>query len=122
MTVTSPAIITGGQYLLQGVSEEKETRILESLLCSVSPDELLAEMEASGCRSIYYGVETGSQRMQKLVDKHLNLELVEPRLATTRRLGMTATAAKLCSNALEVASRDLVGLGIPLERRSQERA
>lgn len=35
------AIITGGQYLLQGVSEEKETRILESLLCSVSPDELL---------------------------------------------------------------------------------
>jgi ABC-2 type transport system permease protein len=36
------AIISGGQYLLQGVSEEKETRILESLLCSVSPDELLA--------------------------------------------------------------------------------
>jgi ABC-2 type transport system permease protein len=36
------AIITGGQYQLQGVSEEKETRILESLLCSVSPDELLA--------------------------------------------------------------------------------
>jgi ABC-2 type transport system permease protein len=36
------SIITGGQYLLQGVSEEKESRILESLLCSVSPDELLA--------------------------------------------------------------------------------
>lgn len=36
------AIISGGQYLLQGVSEEKETRILESLLCSVTTDELLA--------------------------------------------------------------------------------
>ncbi len=36
------SVITGGQYLLQGVSEEKESRILESLLCSVSPDELLA--------------------------------------------------------------------------------
>jgi ABC-2 type transport system permease protein len=35
------AIITGGQYLLQGVSEEKESRILESLLCSVTPAELL---------------------------------------------------------------------------------
>jgi len=35
------AIISGGQYLLQGVSEEKETRILESLLCSVSPSELI---------------------------------------------------------------------------------
>ena len=37
----SMAIISGGQYLLQGVSEEKETRILESLLCTVTPDELL---------------------------------------------------------------------------------
>ncbi len=35
------AIITGGQYMLQGVSEEKESRILESLMCSVSPEELL---------------------------------------------------------------------------------
>ena len=36
------AIISGGQYLLQGVSEEKESRILESMLCSVTPTELLA--------------------------------------------------------------------------------
>jgi ABC-2 type transport system permease protein len=36
------SITLGGQYLLQGVSEEKESRILESLLCNVSPTELLA--------------------------------------------------------------------------------
>ena len=35
-------IITSGQYLLQGVSEEKESRILESLLCTLSPEDLLA--------------------------------------------------------------------------------
>jgi ABC-2 type transport system permease protein len=35
------AIVIGGQYLLQGVSEEKESRILESLLCTVTPDELV---------------------------------------------------------------------------------
>lgn len=35
-------IITGGQYLLQGLSEEKESRILESLLCTLSTDDLLA--------------------------------------------------------------------------------
>ncbi len=35
------AIITGGQYLLQGITEEKETRILESMLCTVTPDELM---------------------------------------------------------------------------------
>ena len=36
------SIVLGGQYLLQGVSEEKESRILESLLCTVSAEELLA--------------------------------------------------------------------------------
>jgi ABC-2 type transport system permease protein len=35
-------IVTGGQYLLQGVSEEKESRILESLLCTLSAEDLLA--------------------------------------------------------------------------------
>ena len=35
------AIMMGGQYLLQGVAEEKETRILEALLCTVTPDELM---------------------------------------------------------------------------------
>jgi ABC-2 type transport system permease protein len=37
----SIAIVTGGQYLLQGVSEEKESRILESLICTVSPSDLM---------------------------------------------------------------------------------
>jgi ABC-2 type transport system permease protein len=35
-------IVVGGQYLLQGVAEEKESRILESLLCSATPQDLLA--------------------------------------------------------------------------------
>jgi ABC-2 type transport system permease protein len=35
-------IVLGGQYLLQGVAEEKESRILESMLCTVSTEELLA--------------------------------------------------------------------------------
>ena len=34
-------ITIGGQYLLQGVAEEKESRILESLLCTLSPGELM---------------------------------------------------------------------------------
>ncbi|MGH7731136.1 MAG: ABC transporter permease [Candidatus Eiseniibacteriota bacterium] len=36
------SIVLGGQYLLQGVAEEKESRILESLLCAVSAEELMA--------------------------------------------------------------------------------
>ena len=34
-------IVVGGQYLLFGVANEKESRILESLLCNVSAEELL---------------------------------------------------------------------------------
>ena len=37
----SIGITIGGQYLLQGLAEERESRILESLLCALSPDELL---------------------------------------------------------------------------------
>jgi ABC-2 type transport system permease protein len=37
----SMCIVTGGQYLLQGVAEEKESRILESLLCTVTPEDLM---------------------------------------------------------------------------------
>jgi len=36
------SIVIGGQYLMQGVSEEKESRILESMLCTVNAEELLA--------------------------------------------------------------------------------
>lgn len=35
------SIMIGGQYLLQGVSEEKESRILESMMCQVSAEELM---------------------------------------------------------------------------------
>jgi ABC-2 type transport system permease protein len=38
----SLCIVIGGQYLLQGVAEEKESRILESMLCTVNAGELLS--------------------------------------------------------------------------------
>lgn len=37
----SITIVIGGQYLLQGVSEEKESRILESMMCAVTAEELV---------------------------------------------------------------------------------
>ncbi len=37
----SMCIVTGGQYLLQGVAEEKESRILESMLCTITPEDLM---------------------------------------------------------------------------------
>jgi radical SAM superfamily enzyme YgiQ (UPF0313 family) len=54
---------------------------------------LLSDMRDSGCRSIYYGVETGSRRMQKISDKHLDLDLVEPVLDATGDLRMKAVVS-----------------------------
>ncbi|MBV9596368.1 MAG: hypothetical protein JOZ87_05860 [Chloroflexi bacterium] len=54
---------------------------------------LLEDMYSAGCRSIYYGVETGSARMQKMVDKHLDLALFAPTLDSSRKVGLAATAS-----------------------------
>ena len=39
--------------------------------------ELIDEMAASGMEGIYIGIETGSPRMQKLINKNLSLEKAE---------------------------------------------
>ncbi len=39
--ILAVGIFTAGSYLLQGLGEEKESRILESILALVTPDELL---------------------------------------------------------------------------------
>ncbi len=40
-------------------------------------DELLERMSSAGCSSIYYGIESGSERMQKISKKHLDLGLFD---------------------------------------------
>lgn len=46
--------------------------------CSARTDQirdgLLATMKEAGCRGVYYGLETGSQRMQALIAKRLDIE------------------------------------------------
>jgi radical SAM superfamily enzyme YgiQ (UPF0313 family) len=56
-------------------------------------EELLTRMADAGCVGLYLGVETGSRRMQKLVAKRLDLDLVEPVLDVCERLGIETTAS-----------------------------
>jgi len=67
--------------------------------CSARMDcvdtELLEAMRAAGCQSMYFGVETGSRRMQKISDKHLDLDLVAPVLDATEALGMKAVVSMI---------------------------
>lgn len=65
--------------------------------CSARMDcvdpELLEMMYDAGCRNIYYGIETGSRRMQDVTQKHLDLGLFSPTLDVTQRLGISATVS-----------------------------
>jgi len=55
--------------------------------------ELLNKMAEAGCVGLYFGIETGSRRMQQVSKKRLDLELVEPTLAHAESLGIATTAS-----------------------------
>ncbi len=56
-------------------------------------DDALSEMAAAGCVGIFFGVETGSQRMQSLVHKHLELDRVMPVMRTCINHDMAPTGS-----------------------------
>ncbi len=50
--------------------------------------ELLEEMYQSGCRRIYYGIESGSQETLDRLEKGITLEQVRETIALTKKTGM----------------------------------
>jgi radical SAM superfamily enzyme YgiQ (UPF0313 family) len=65
--------------------------------CSARTDrvdrELLVLMRDAGCRGIFFGIETGSQRMQGVVDKGLDLVHARETLELCSSLGIQNTAS-----------------------------
>jgi radical SAM superfamily enzyme YgiQ (UPF0313 family) len=55
--------------------------------------ELLTLMMQAGCRDIYFGIESGSQRMQKLIRKNLDLDDAIAKLRLATDLGMRVTVS-----------------------------
>jgi hypothetical protein len=77
-------------------------------------EELLRAMAAAGCKDIYFGIETGSPRMQAISRKHLHIGLVEPTLSLTRSLGMMPTVSFITGypeedSSDQAATLDLAG-------------
>ncbi len=68
-----------------------------SWTCSARIDcvdsELLREMARSGCRGIYFGVETGSSTLQELVRKRLDINLLQPTLRYAKEFGINVTTS-----------------------------
>lgn len=63
--------------------------------CSARTDcvseDLIALMAQAGCRGIFFGIETGSQRMQKLVKKNIDLGEAMGIIACTNRHQISTT-------------------------------
>jgi radical SAM superfamily enzyme YgiQ (UPF0313 family) len=56
-------------------------------------DDLLHQMGEAGCRAIFYGIDSGSRRMQALMQKRLDLNLLIPRLSDTLKSDIAPTAS-----------------------------
>jgi radical SAM superfamily enzyme YgiQ (UPF0313 family) len=65
--------------------------------CSARTDcvdeELLELMARAGCRGIFYGVEVGSGRMQKIIDKQLDVQRAHQVIDATERMGIQSTVS-----------------------------
>jgi radical SAM superfamily enzyme YgiQ (UPF0313 family) len=65
--------------------------------CSARTDcvdkELLQQMSASGCRGLFFGIESGSVRMQRIIDKDLDPTRAQEMLRICEQLGIRTTAS-----------------------------
>jgi radical SAM superfamily enzyme YgiQ (UPF0313 family) len=65
--------------------------------CSARADsvdsKLLDLMYSAGCRGIFMGVESGSPRIQRLCNKKLKLELIEPTIKKALEIGIPPTVS-----------------------------
>jgi radical SAM superfamily enzyme YgiQ (UPF0313 family) len=78
--------------------------------CSARTDcvdeDLLELMARAGCSSIFFGVETGSKRMQRIIDKDLDPAQARTFVETAERLGIS-TAVSLIAGFPEEGEDDL---------------
>lgn len=53
-------------------------------------DEMMKIMAEAGCRRIFFGIETGSERMQKLIKKNLKLVLLTDLVKNLKKYGISS--------------------------------
>ncbi len=74
-TVDRKRVVAFCEALLENKRKNPEDAFIWG--CSARTDcvdeELIALMSKAGCRGIFFGIETGSRRMQKIIDKGLEL-------------------------------------------------
>jgi len=81
-------------------------------------DELIAIMSKAGCHGIFFGVETGSARLQGIIKKNLNLSDAVRRIQCADRHGIDTSAALITGFPEETKDdlRDTVNFFIDMLR------
>ncbi len=51
-------------------------------------EELLVTMKSSGCNTIMFGIESGSQRIQDMIDKKMHINKIKEQIELTRKCGI----------------------------------
>lgn len=78
--------------------------------CSARTDsvdqELLEHMAEAGCQGVFFGIETGSQRMQRVIDKDLDIPRAREIVSLADRLGIE-TAVSLIAGFPEETWTDV---------------
>jgi radical SAM superfamily enzyme YgiQ (UPF0313 family) len=64
-------------------------------------DELIALMAKAGCRNIFFGIESGSSRIQQVIDKHLDLSEARSRIRCTTKHKIMTTVSLITGFAEE---------------------
>lgn len=94
--------------------------------CSMRPDQvdgaLAKSMAAAGCEIVYFGFETGSQRLQKEILKKLDLEAAFKNFAAFLEAGPSATVSFITgfpdeTEADQAATLDMIGRLLRLDSK-----
>jgi hypothetical protein len=74
-------------------------------------DELIALLARAGCRAIFFGIETGSARLQQVIQKRLDLAEAARRIACAEKHGIKTTVSLITGFPEETCEdlRDTVG-------------
>src|SRR5262249_6710498 len=56
-------------------------------------DELLALLARSGCKNLFFGIESGSEESQRSIKKRIKVREVVPKLEAALRYGIEPTAS-----------------------------
>jgi hypothetical protein len=86
------------------VREGFSTRWLCSTRIDAVDAELLAAMARAGCRNIFYGIESGSPRVQRQIRKNIDLDVVIANLGATAAAGIDATVSFMMGFPEETAA------------------